>query len=193
MSTCSLYKNFIKGLNDTMLDHVIYKILGGVKFARNKGVALGEGCRILTRHLGSEPWLISIGNRVTVSSDVVFINHDGSGWLHRDTRGRRYRYAKIEIGDDVFVGARVIIMPGVRIGSNCVIGAGSVLTKSVPSGTVAAGNPARYVCSYDQFISKVETWASESDMAGTDRRQNVNSIAEAEFKQEMKSEISNAG
>lgn len=173
-----------------MIDRILYKILGGVAFARRKGVSIGAGCRILTSRFGSEPWLISIGDRVTVSSDVVFINHDGSGWLHSDGRGRRYRYARIEIGDSSFIGAGTIIMPGVKIGSQCVVGAGSVVTKSIPAGTVVAGNPARYICSYSDFISRIDGWSAEQDQVGETRRQRIDSVVDKNYKNILKSENS---
>jgi maltose O-acetyltransferase len=59
---------------------------------------------------------------------------------------RREEFGKpIEIGSDVWVGGGAIILPGVRIGSRCVIGAGSVVTRSVPDGVFAAGNPCRVI------------------------------------------------
>lgn len=173
-----------------MLDKLMYKILGGVAFARRKGATVGEGCRILTSRFGSEPWLISIGSRVTVSSDVVFVNHDGSGWLVSDEKGRRYRYARISVGDGCFIGAGSIIMPGVRIGSRCVIGAGSVVTKSIPSGSVVAGNPAKYICEYEDFVDKVRGWRGEVEMSGETRRQRVDSILEEGYKMELRKGVS---
>ena len=52
---------------------------------------------------------------------------------------------EVVIGDDVWIGANVIILPGVSIGTGCIIGAGSVVTKSIPNYSVAAGNPARII------------------------------------------------
>lgn len=168
-----------------MFDRVLYKVLGGVRFARRQGVKVGSGCRILTSRFGSEPWLVSIGSRVTVSSEVLFVNHDGAGWLHEDERGRRFRYARIEIGDSCFIGARTILLPGVKVGSRCVVGAGSVVTKSIPSGSVVAGNPARFICSYDDLMLRMNAWKASSDRVGDGYVQLVESILDSEFKPEI--------
>lgn len=135
------------------------------RYARLVGVRIGQGCRILTRHFGSEPFLIEIGDRVTLSEDVLFINHDGSTWLMRDGRGRRQKFARIRIGSDVFVGARSILMPGVEIGDRVVVGAGSVVTRSVPSGLVVAGNPARVITSFNELRQRqLAGCAAEADL-----------------------------
>ena len=121
---------------------------GGVAYAKHLGVNVGERCRIYTSSFGSEPFLISIGNDVTITSGVKLITHDGSTWLMRDEKGRRYKFQKIEIGDNVFIGVNSIIMPGVRIDNNVIVAAGSVVTKSVPSGSIVAGVPAKVVGNY---------------------------------------------
>lgn len=140
---------------------------GDVAAARALGVTIGECCRILSSNFGTEPWLIEIGDRVTVSGDVHFLTHDGGGWLIRDERGRRYRYAPIKVGDDVFVGAASVIMPGVRIGDRCIIGAGSVVTKSVPTGSIVAGVPARIIGDFDDYEKRALTeWVADDEMAG---------------------------
>lgn len=58
------------------------------------------------------------------------------------------------IGDNVFIGMNSSIMPGVHIGNNCVIGTGSVVTKDVPDNMVVAGNPARIICTLEDFYKK---------------------------------------
>lgn len=134
---------------------VLRRAYDGSTAARRLGVSVGDGCRILSLEVASEPWLLAIGDRVTVSSSVLFVTHDGSGCLAEDEEGRRFRYGRINIGDDVFIGARAIILPGIDVGSNVIIGAGSLVTRSVPDGVVVAGNPARVIGSFDRARSKM--------------------------------------
>jgi len=59
---------------------------------------------------------------------------------------RKQEFGKpVEIGSDVWVGGGALILPGVRIGSRTVIGAGSVVTRDIPDGVLAAGNPCRVI------------------------------------------------
>jgi acetyltransferase-like isoleucine patch superfamily enzyme len=113
-------------------------------------VRIGDGCEILTRlsSFGSEPYLVEIGDRVTLSYDVLLITHDGSSRLYR----HRYssspwgnRFGPVRVLDDSFIGARAILLPGVTVGPRSIVGAGSLVTKDVPPDTVWAGNPARQV------------------------------------------------
>lgn len=142
---------------------------GGVEASRRLGVTVGEGCRVLSMNVSSEYDLITLGDRVTVSSDVRFITHDGSGWLVRDPDGkRRYWLAPINVGDDVFIGAGATIMPGVRIGSRCIVAAGAVVAKSVPDGTVVGGNPARKIGDFDAFERKaLDSWPTTRAVQST--------------------------
>lgn len=139
------------------IDFAVYFIEGSVKYARRKGVTVGNDCRIYIKEWGSEPFLITIGDRVTITSGVRLVTHDGSTWLVRDENNNRYqKYAPITIGSNVFIGLNSIVMPGVTIGDNVVIGAGSVVTKSIPTNSVAVGNPARVISTYDKFHQKIE-------------------------------------
>lgn len=84
---------------------------------------------------GSEPYLITLKRGARISSDVRFVNHDGGTWAFRNTWDKYkdvVNYGRITVGEFTFVGAGSTIMPGVHIGKNCVIAAGSVVTHDVP-------------------------------------------------------------
>lgn len=102
---------------------------------------------------GSEPFLISIGAKTTVAGKVTFLNHDGATRLFRDQE--RYRgvikYGRIDIFENCFIGFGSILMPGVQIGPNSVVAAGSVVTKDVPPNTVVGGIPAKAICSLEEY------------------------------------------
>jgi acetyltransferase-like isoleucine patch superfamily enzyme len=123
----------------------------GVEYARYKGVVVGDNCRIYTRGFGSEPWLISIGDNVTITSGVIILTHDGSTWLIRDNKGRRYLFKRVKIGNNVFIGVNSIIMPGVIIEDNVIVAAGSIVTKSIPKGVIVAGNPAAIIGDFESY------------------------------------------
>ncbi len=136
-----------------------------VKIARKMGVRFTaeEGkdkCRILSEPLGvfgSEPYLITIGERVEITAGVRFITHDGAAWCLRNYDKRFTELdllGPIKVGNNVFIGNNAIILPGVTIGDNVIIGAGSVVTKDIPSGSVAAGVPARVIKSMSDYAEK---------------------------------------
>lgn len=151
-----------------MIGRLLRLLKGNEAYWRSRGARIGRDCRILDANFGSEPFLVEIGDRVTISFDVALVTHDGATWLVRDEKGRRYRYRPIRIGSDVFVGARAIIMPGVEVGDRCIIGAGSIVTRSVPSGAVAVGNPARIIGLYEDFHARALAGVSEADMRAVD-------------------------
>lgn len=134
-----------------------------VAYLRHRGVRIGEGCDLLNgvKDFGTEPWLIELGNRVTLAHGVVLITHDGASRLFRQLLpgSSRWgnRFGTIRIGDNVFVGVNTIILPNVTIGANSIIGAGSVVTKDVPPDTVAAGTPARAICTLAAYIERYQT------------------------------------
>ena len=142
-------------------DVAFFFIRGGADAARRLGVAVGRDCRIYIRAFGSEPFLISIGDRTTITSGVKILTHDGSTSLVKNNDGRRYqRYAPVNIGDDVFIGVNSVIMPGVTIGSRSIVAAGSIVTKDVPAGTIVGGNPARVIGPFDAFESKIKKYCA---------------------------------
>ena len=127
-------------------------------YAKKIGVNCNDSCYFIGRNInfGSEPYLIKIGNHVKISNDVQFITHDGGTFIFREDEEYKnvIKFGKIEIGDNCFIGAKSIIMPGVKIGKNCVVAAGSVVVKSVRDGSVVGGNPARYICSFEEYKKK---------------------------------------
>jgi len=92
----------------------------------------------------------------------------------------------VVVGSDVFIGYGSIIMPGVRIGNRCVVGAGSVVTKSVPDGTVVVGNPAHAVRSYEALMGSVARWTTDADLDGIDFRRRVQMAVDSDFAPDMK-------
>lgn len=129
------------------------KIFGGsytVEELREKGLTIGENCHIYTNALDiPHGYLISIGNNVTISNARI-LSHDGSTkkLLGYSLVGR------VDIGDDVFVGAGALILPNVKIGNRVIVGAGAVVAKDVPDNSVVVGNPARVIRTYDEFEEK---------------------------------------
>jgi acetyltransferase-like isoleucine patch superfamily enzyme len=158
---------------------VLYALKGSIYAARARGVKVGEGCRLYSLNFGGEPWLISIGDRVTITGGVQFVTHDGASWLLRDGKGRRHRYAPIEIGSDVFIGASSIILPGVSIGNRVIVGAGSIVNRSIPDNCVVAGVPAKFIRTYDEFERRgLQEFRSDAEMKGETRRERVDSIVD---------------
>lgn len=129
-----------------------------VDYARKLGVNIGSDVRIIGMkvggNFGSEPYLIKIGDHVTLADSVKFVTHDGGVWVFREKQPNCNVFGTIEIGNNVFIGLGTIILPNVKIGDNVIIGAGSVVSKSIPSGSVAAGVPAKVIKSIDDYYEK---------------------------------------
>lgn len=138
---------------------MVYAKLYPEKYAKRIGVNFKGKCRIYGSSysmFGTEPWLINIGDNVHITLDVKFICHDGGTLIFRKSIPDLEITKPINIGNNVYIGVRSIIMPGVTIGNNCIIGAGSIVTKDIPSNSVYAGIPAKFIKTSDEYLEKLK-------------------------------------
>lgn len=152
-------KNILGGILSKFWWKLRY-IKSPVEYAKHLGVEIGEGCKLVdSPNWGSEPYLITIKRNSYISYGVSFVTNDGGRWVLDHLYPEEspfYKFARITIGENVFIGCRVIIMPGVNIGNNVVVGAGSLVTKDIPEGEVWAGRPAKFLMSIGDYKSKMK-------------------------------------
>lgn len=127
------------------------------KTLRKMGVKIGRNCRIYNFEFGSEPYLVSIGERSHIGTYVQFITHDGGTWVVRNYLNKPHieSFGKIEVGDNVFIGNNSILLPGAKIGNNVIIGAGSIVIGTLEGNSVYAGVPAKRIRSIDDYANKI--------------------------------------
>lgn len=125
-------------------------------------------------------FLIEIGNNVTFSIRVTVLAHDAST---KKSLGYT-RIGQVHIGDNVFVGANATILPGVSIGDNSVVGANSIVTKDVLANTIVAGNPAKVICTLDEFNEKNSALMGKRRVFGKEYR--FSSAMTEQQKEEMR-------
>lgn len=126
------------------------KDMDPVKKHRKNGVIIGENVKLLNANLDwNHGFLISIGNNVTITNATI-LAHDASTHIFTGYS----KIGRVSIGDNVFIGYGSVVLPGVTIGNNCIVGAGSIVTKNVPDGSVVAGNPAKVICSTEDYLKR---------------------------------------
>lgn len=130
----------------TRKDSMVYRI---EKYRMN-GAMIGENVRAFSPISSSEAYLIKVGNNVTISTGVKFCTHDNS--VIKIFEDATDLVGPITIGDYSFIGMNTILMGGVTLPEQSIVGAGSVVTKSfTQKGCVIAGNPARIIGSIDKI------------------------------------------
>lgn len=129
------------------------------EYFRKQGAQIGEGCGIIPTSLGTEPYLVKIGNHVTIANRVAFITHDGGAWIARQEDPNVQVFGPIVIEDNCVIGQNAILFPNVRIGKNSIVGAGSVVISDVPENTIVMGVPARPFGSVEKYKQKcIDRW-----------------------------------
>jgi maltose O-acetyltransferase len=117
-----------------------------------RGLTLGRNVYISTSAIIDHEfcWLVTIGDDSIIAHNAIILCHDASSakltGLHK--------IGKVNIGSRAFIGASTVILPGVSIGNDVIVGAGSVVTNDIPDNCIAAGNPARVIESMPEFIEK---------------------------------------
>lgn len=154
-----------------------------------RGLTVGEnfkklhGCILDPGHC----WLIKIGNNVTMAPRVHVLAHDAS----TKTFLGYTKIGRVNIGNNVFIGAESIILPNITIGDRVIIGAGSVVTRNLEPNAVYAGNPAKYICSIDDYLDKnrkkmdvYPIYTSEYTI-----RKNIDDLKKNQMKKELENNI----
>ena len=144
-----------------LIDRIRIKMVSPLKrveIFRKYGVNIGNGCSVAYNvEFGSEPYLITIGDNVRITAGVRFITHDGGMWVVRNI-DKQYKdmdlIRPISVGNNVHIGINAIIMPGVKIGDNCIVACGAVVTKDVPNNSIVGGVPAKTIETIDEYIEK---------------------------------------
>lgn len=137
-----------------IIKNIIYRLRGELSTDSliKRGMKVGKNFERMNNVLidDSHSWLIEIGDNVTLAPRVHILAHDASTKKFLDYT----KIGRVTIGNNVFIGAETVILPGVTIGDNVVIGANSTVTHNIPSNSVAVGCPAKIISSLDEYISK---------------------------------------
>lgn len=147
---------------DRRLRRLRLRLLGelDVQDYRNAGASIGN--RFMPAkgfHLDrNDCWLVTIGDEFATGPGVMILAHDAS---LRNKIGYT-RMAPVKIGARVFIGAKSVVLPGVTIGNDVTVAAGSIVTKDVPDGALIAGIPARTIGSTSELMDR---WSAAAEAA----------------------------
>lgn len=148
-------RKFITGVTKKFLHYVgVYKPRGlEIEELKRNGMKVGKNVLIDPRVMIDRnfSYLISIGDNSTICADVKLLAHDTTVFRFANGHGRAGR---IDIKENCIISVGAIIMPGVTIGPNALIGAGSVVNKDIPPNSCVAGVPARYYGSFKDMVEK---------------------------------------
>lgn len=141
------------------------------EFLKKKNIFhhIGEHSFYQSTYLPAEPFLVSIGNNVAISAGVRLITHSAAHVIFdKEDNTNEYicRHGKVEIGNNVYIGADVIINMGITIGNNVIIAAGAIVTHDIPDNSVVAGVPAKIIGTYSDTKKKHKEYSEKYNEAG---------------------------
>lgn len=169
-----------------LLDFLKIKIRGSLNLKKliKEGLVVGDNFNAMEGTIidPGHCWLIEIGNNVTLAPRVHLLAHDAS---MKKSLGY-VKLGKVKIGNNVFIGANTTVLPNVTIDDNTIIGAGSVVSKSLLGGGVYCGNPCKKLFSYEEWLEKIKRKYDESPKF--DASYKIGNIT-LEKKEEMKNKI----
>ena len=160
-----------------------------LEYLLSHGMHLGKNSTIHTGCMidSGWPWLISIGDNVTITPNVTILAHDAS----TNIVGLGTKLGRVNIGNNVFIGTGSTILCNTTIGDNVIVGAGSVVTRDLPGNAVYAGAPAVQVATIEEFRNR--NVALRTERPALDRIHKWDSWREAplEDKEKMKKALEN--
>ena len=124
--------------------------------------SVGENCMIMKKKLPLYSNLVYLHDNVWIASNVGFVTHDViHGMLNKRMVEGKFieRVGCIEVMNNVFIGSGTRILYNTRIGNNVIIGSDSLVNKDIPDNSVYAGVPARYICSFDEYVEKQRAYS----------------------------------
>lgn len=140
-----------------IVNKLIKLFMSPMRYAKRCGVKFGEDCWFSTKNWPTEAYLIEIGSHVRIAGNTTFYTHGGISTIRKYYNVPKLdRFGKIKVGDYTSIGENCIINPGVTIGKCCIVGGGSVVTKSVPDGCMVGGNPAKFLGYTEDFFKRIE-------------------------------------
>lgn len=171
-----------------ILKELIYRLRGECTTEKliKMGMTVGRNFKRLNNVLidDSHAWLITIGDNVTLAPRVHILAHAAST---KNLIGYT-KIGTVSIGNNVFIGAESVILPGVSIGNDVIIGTNSTVTHDIPDKSVAVGSPAKIICSLDDYIAKEKANMKNSPVYGEEYT--LNNITD-EKKRQQQEELKN--
>jgi acetyltransferase-like isoleucine patch superfamily enzyme len=160
--------NILKNL----YNRILRIALSNEDYAKKIGVKIGKNCNIQKVSFGTEPYLITIGDKVQITSGTKFFTH-GGGWVFREKYPAFDTFGKIKVGNNVYIGNCALIMPGITIGNNVIVGAGAVVTKSIPDGVIVGGNPAKIIGKVEELEKRMLPFNLNTKGLAANEKKNV--------------------